>query len=48
MLRASKEKGQGLIEYALVLVLVALVVILVLRTLGPAVGNLFSNLILNI
>jgi len=34
--------GQGLVEYALILVLVALVVILVLYILGPAIGNAFS------
>ncbi|PKO01182.1 MAG: pilus assembly protein, partial [Chloroflexi bacterium HGW-Chloroflexi-4] len=35
MLFAPKEKGQGLIEYALILVLIAVVVIVVLRLLGP-------------
>ena len=41
-------KGQGLIEYALLLVLVAVVVIVVLALLGPAVGNVFSNVVANI
>ena len=35
MLFAPKEKGQGLVEYALILVLVAIVVIAVLMLLGP-------------
>lgn len=37
------EKGQGLIEYALILVLVAIVVIAILLLLGPQIGNVFSQ-----
>jgi pilus assembly protein Flp/PilA len=37
------EKGQGLVEYALILVLVAIVVIAILLMLGPVVGNVFSE-----
>jgi len=48
MLFAPKESGQGLVEYALILVLVAVVVIVILALLGPAIGNVFSNLIQNI
>ncbi len=44
MLYAPKEKGQGLVEYALILVLVAIVVIVILALLGPAIGNVFSNI----
>jgi pilus assembly protein Flp/PilA len=44
MLFAPKEKGQGLVEYALILVLVAVVVIAVLTLLGPIVGNVFSKI----
>ncbi len=40
-----REKGQGLVEYALILVLVAIVVIVILALLGPAIGNIFSNII---
>jgi len=43
MLFAPKEKGQGLVEYALILVLVAVVVIAVLTLLGPIIGNVFSK-----
>jgi pilus assembly protein Flp/PilA len=39
------EGGQGLVEYALILVLVALVVIVVLSLLGPSIGNVFSQLV---
>jgi pilus assembly protein Flp/PilA len=39
------ERGQGMVEYALIFALVALVVIVVLTLFGPAIGNVFSNLI---
>jgi pilus assembly protein Flp/PilA len=45
MLFAPKEKGQGLVEYALILVLVAVVVIAVLTILGPIIGNVFTSII---
>jgi pilus assembly protein Flp/PilA len=44
MLFSPKEKGQGLVEYALILVLVAIVVIAALTILGPRVGNIFSRI----
>jgi pilus assembly protein Flp/PilA len=44
MLFAPKERGQGLVEYALILVLVAVVVIAVLLILGPIIANVFSNI----
>jgi pilus assembly protein Flp/PilA len=39
------RRGQGLVEYALILVLVAVVVIVVLALLGPIIGQVFSNII---
>ncbi len=45
MLFLPREQGQGLVEYALLLVLVAMVVLLVLALLGPTIGNTFSNII---
>jgi len=45
MLYRPQEEGQGLVEYALILVLVAVVVIVVLTLLGPAVGNVFSDIL---
>jgi pilus assembly protein Flp/PilA len=45
MLFTPKEKGQGLVEYALILVLVAIVVIVILALLGPAIGNVFSTIL---
>jgi pilus assembly protein Flp/PilA len=40
----SKEKGQGILEYALLLIFVAFVIIVVLVLLGPAIGNIYSNI----
>lgn len=37
------QSGQGLVEYSLILVLVALIVILLLITTGGQVHDLFSN-----
>lgn len=48
MLYLPREEGQGLVEYALILVLVAIVVIVILALLGPALGNIFSNIYTNI
>ena len=45
MMYLPREEGQGLVEYALILVLVAIVVIAILLILGPAVGNIFSSII---
>lgn len=41
-------KGQGLVEYALILVLVVLVAFVVVTIIGPWTGNIFSNVINNI
>lgn len=45
MLFLPREEGQGLVEYALILVLVAIVVIAVLLLLGPIIGNAFSTIV---
>jgi len=37
------ERGQGMVEYALILVLIAVVVIVVLIVLGNQVANVFCN-----
>ncbi|MEN6571974.1 MAG: Flp family type IVb pilin [Anaerolineaceae bacterium] len=44
MLFAAKEKGQGLVEYALILVLIAIVVIVILTLLGGQITNVFSKI----
>jgi pilus assembly protein Flp/PilA len=48
MLFLPREEGQGLVEYALILVLIAVVVIAILLIVGPVVGNVFSNLVANL
>ena len=44
MLFAPTERGQGLVEYAILLSLVALVVIAVVRLLGPEIASTFSTI----
>jgi len=41
---AQREKGQGMVEYGLIIALVAIVAIAGLIILGPAVASLFSGL----
>jgi len=44
MLFVPKEKGQGLVEYAIIIALIAIVVIAVVTTLGTKVNNTFNNI----
>ncbi len=46
-MRFFREQGQGLLEYALILMLVVFIVMVVLVFLGPAVGNMYSNVMAN-
>ncbi len=48
MLYLPHEEGQGLVEYALIMVLVSIVVLVILILLGPAIGNIFSNVSANL
>jgi pilus assembly protein Flp/PilA len=41
-LGVDEERGQGLVEYALILVLIAIVVIVVLTLLGGQINNVFQ------
>jgi len=41
---AQKEEGQDLIEYALLIVLIAIVVVAALRLLGPTVRGVYNNI----
>lgn len=41
---SDREEGQGLVEYALILVLIAVVVIVILSVVGRQVNNVFSNI----
>ena len=43
MVRKDDEEGQGMVEYALILVLIAAVVIVILAVVGKQVSNVFSN-----
>ena len=40
----AREEGQGLVEYALILVLIAIVVIGILTTLGGKVSSVFDQI----
>ena len=40
-----QEKGQGLIEYALIILLISIVVIVVLGLLGTEVNNVFQQIV---
>ena len=39
------QRGQGMVEYALILVLVSIVVIVILLTMGNQIQNAFSNVV---
>jgi pilus assembly protein Flp/PilA len=41
--RDDDERGQGMVEYALILMLIAIVVIVVLSVVGQQTNNVFSN-----
>lgn len=44
----KEEEGQGMVEYALLIGLIAIVVIAVLVLLGPAIANQFQEIINNL
>lgn len=49
LLRRNKaQKGQGLVEYALIIALVAVIVIAILIVLGPQIGKIFSTITLGL
>ncbi len=43
MLYLPREEGQGLVEYALIIVLIAIIVIAILTVLGPQVHNVYCQ-----
>ena len=44
----KEEEGQDLTEYALLMVLIALVAIVSMQTLGQTISNVFSNAAVNL
>jgi len=44
MLFAPNEKGQGLIEYAILLTLVALFLIALVRVMGPRIEDAYTTI----
>ncbi len=42
-LTARRQSGQGLVEYALILVLISIVAILIMTTVGNQIVNVFTN-----
>jgi Flp pilus assembly pilin Flp len=44
MLCAPREYGQGMVEYAFIFLLMALVVVVVLSIFGPTIGNVFTDM----
>jgi Flp pilus assembly pilin Flp len=48
MLYLPHGSGQSLVEYALILVLVAIAAIVILFLFGSAIGNLYSNTMANL
>ncbi|MBN1680064.1 MAG: pilus assembly protein [Anaerolineae bacterium] len=38
-------RGQGLVEYALILIFVAVVLVFILTVLGPGISNIYANII---
>jgi pilus assembly protein Flp/PilA len=45
MIFLPREEGQGLVEYALIILFVAIVVVAVLLIFGPAIGDLYSRVV---
>jgi pilus assembly protein Flp/PilA len=44
MISLKYEKGQGLVEYALIISLVAIIVFAAVQLLGPTLSNTFSDI----
>jgi len=45
MLFHRKERGQGMVEYALLIVLLAIVVIFMVAVMGDAVSGMYSRIV---
>ena len=42
------DVGQGLVEYAMILVMVSVVMVVLLSVMGPSIQNIFRNIIFHI
>jgi len=47
MLMNPRERGQGMVEYALLILLVALVLILIVTLIGTQISQLYSEIVTN-
>jgi pilus assembly protein Flp/PilA len=45
MLFHRKERGQGMVEYALLIVLLAVVIVFMVVVMGTAVSNMYSKIV---
>jgi pilus assembly protein Flp/PilA len=45
MLFHRKERGQGMVEYALLIVLLAIVVIFMIETMGGVVQSMYTSIV---
>ncbi len=45
MIFLPREEGQGLVEYALIILFIAIVLVAILLVFGPFVGNMFSTVV---
>jgi pilus assembly protein Flp/PilA len=45
MIVSEAENGQGLVEYAMLIILVAIFVLVLIFVFGKGVGSLFSNIV---
>jgi pilus assembly protein Flp/PilA len=45
MLFHKKERGQGMVEYALLIVLLAIVVVFMIDVMGTAVASMYSKIV---
>ena len=41
----KREEGQGLVEYALIIIFVGVVLIFLLTVLGPGIKNIYANIV---
>ncbi|GBD09735.1 hypothetical protein HRbin22_01995 [Candidatus Thermoflexus japonica] len=45
MVRFKREEGQGLVEYALIVLFIALIVLVALTVFGQTVSSLYSQVV---